>query len=327
MMFLDIAPNLLSSLLTILFPIFASYKALRTSDPAILTPWLMYWVVLSCFSLFEYWTYFIVSWIPFYAYFRLVLFSYLVLPQTQGAKLLYQGYIHPFLAHHEHDIDVFIIEAHEKAKKAGWEYLKMALDWARENVMGQKPKEQPPINQGGTYAQNLLSRFNLPSARQGLAAPAGDFYGMLSAAVGQLGATSGNSREAQLESMSRSGALIPEGMTSNSEKMTFLSTQRERLRMLLTALDKEASDLLNEDINGQDAQRRVSGGKAVETSRDGLTKSRSGTPFERIERDEVEERAAGGGGWSPWTYFNKQPTSPQAKEEVKGSSTGVDIDS
>lgn len=51
-----------STVITFLFPIFASYKALSTSDPAHLTPWLMYWVVLSCFSLVESWTWFIISW-------------------------------------------------------------------------------------------------------------------------------------------------------------------------------------------------------------------------------------------------------------------------
>ncbi len=45
-----------------LFPIFASYKALRTSDPAQLTPWLMYWVVLSSVLLVESWTVFILGW-------------------------------------------------------------------------------------------------------------------------------------------------------------------------------------------------------------------------------------------------------------------------
>lgn len=278
------------SLLTILFPIFASYKALRITDPALLTPWLMYWVILSLFSLFEYWTYFIISWVPFYAYFRLALLSYLVLPQTQGARIIYQSHVHPFLAHYEHDIDVFITDAHDKAKKAGWEYLKAAIEWARENLLGQKAREQPVEKHGGTYAQNLLSRFNLPSARQGLAAPAGDFYGLLSAAVGQM---SGASREAQVDSMSRSGVLIPEGMTSRAEKMTFLETQKERLRTLLTALDKEAEGIQNEEMIEEDVDRRMSG---MESSHEGLAKSRSGTPFERIEKDEAEGKAASGEG-------------------------------
>lgn len=284
----------------------------------------MYWVVLSCFSLFEYWTYFIVGWIPFYAYFRLFLFMYLVLPQTQGAKLLYQVYIHPFLAKYEHDIDVFITEAHDKAKKAGWEYLKTAIDWVRENMLGMKPKTQPAPHQDGTYAQSLLSRFNLPSARQGLAAPAGDIYGMLSAAVGQLGATAGGNREAQLENMSRSGRLIPEGMTSHAEKMSFLSIQRERLCMLLTVLDKEASDLSTDEIIEQDVQRRMGDVKGLGGGHENLTKSRSGTPFERIEKDEAEEKVASGGSWSPWSYFNKHPAGAPMKESERGSSSGID---
>jgi receptor expression-enhancing protein 1/2/3/4 len=31
-----------------LFPIFASYKALKANDQTQLTPWLMYWVVIAC---------------------------------------------------------------------------------------------------------------------------------------------------------------------------------------------------------------------------------------------------------------------------------------
>ena len=287
----------------------------------------MYWVVLSFFSLFEYWTYFIISWLPFYAYFRLALLSYLVLPQTQGARLIYQGHIHPFLAHYEHDIDVLITDAHDKARKAGWEYFKRAVEWARENLLGQKPREQPPTAHGGNYAQSLLSRFNLPSARQGLAAPAGDFYGMLSAAMGQLGATSGSSREAQVESMSRSGVLLPEGMTSHAEKMTFLSTQRERLRMLLTALDKEASELSNDEMIEQDVNRRMGEATGMDVSQEGLGKSRSATPFERIEKDEADGKTAAGGSWMPWKYWSKQTAGSQARESERGSSSGLDTSS
>ncbi|EFW13550.1 hypothetical protein CPSG_09897, partial [Coccidioides posadasii str. Silveira] len=55
-----IIADLLSSVLTVLFPIFASYKALRTSDVSQIAPWLMYWVVLSIVLLVESWTFFIV---------------------------------------------------------------------------------------------------------------------------------------------------------------------------------------------------------------------------------------------------------------------------
>ena len=146
---------------------------------------------------------------------------------------------------------------------------------------------------------------------------------MLSAAAGQLGAVSGGSREAQVESMSRSGALIPEGMTSRAEKMTFLSTQRERLKVLLTALDKEASDLSNDEMIEGDVERRMGEAKGLEATSEGMPKSRSGTPFERIEKDEAEGKAAGG-SWMPWNYWSKPPAGSQSKGSEKGRSSGVD---
>ncbi|KAL8674122.1 MAG: hypothetical protein Q9168_001459 [Polycauliona sp. 1 TL-2023] len=313
----DIIPNLLSSVITILFPIFASYKALRTSDPAQLTPWLMYWVVISCFSLVEYWTYFIVSWVPFYAFFRLFLLSYLVLPQTQGARLIYQSYIHPFLAHHESDIDILITNAHDRARAVGLQYLKRAIDFVKQNLLGMQAQHAPPPSQGETYAQNLFSRFNLPSARQGLAAPAGDFYGLLSAAVGHVGA-GGGSRAAEVEEMSRSGTLIPKDITDNTAKMTFLATQRERLRTLLTALDKEASDLSNEEVIQKDVQRRLG-----DIPGENLRKSRSEAEFDTIDDEEEigseKQGKTAVSGWMPWQWG--------PKVEAKARSTGIDTGS
>ncbi|KAL6718419.1 hypothetical protein ACLMJK_004508 [Lecanora helva] len=320
----DILPNLLSSILTVLFPIFASYKALRTSDPAQLTPWLMYWVVISCFSLVESWTWFIVSWLPFYAYFRLLLLSYLVLPQTQGAKLLYQTYIHPFLAQHEHDIDNLITTAHDRAKAAGLVYLKRAIAFVEENLLGIQPKSRPTaeVASSGNYAQNLLSRFNLPSAREGRAAPAGDFYGLLSAAVGSISASAGSSnRETQAEDLSRSGTLIPQGMTSATEKMDFLSTQRERLKVLLSALDKEAGELGTEHAIEKDVESRMMG------TRDGLRKSKSEAEFEEIGKEEFKgekgkesskTNGASGGWLSSWGWGGAS-TASAPKKDKEGS--------
>lgn len=278
----------------------------------------MYWVVISCFSLAEYWTFFLVSWLPFYAYLRLFLLSYLVLPQTQGARLIYQSYIHPFLAQHEAEIDVFITNAHDRAKAAGLQYLKRAIDFVKQNVLGMQAQHAPPPTKGETYAQNLLSRFNLPSARQGLAAPAGDFYGLLSAAIGQIGA-GGGSRDAQVEEMSsRSGALIPKDITDNAEKMTFLATQRERLRLLLTVLDKEASDLSNEEMIQKDVERRL----GERLSDENMKRSRSEAEFDTIDDEEElgSEKLgkAAGGGWMPWNWGQG------AKGEATAESTGIE---
>ncbi|KZF22763.1 hypothetical protein L228DRAFT_135505 [Xylona heveae TC161] len=334
----NIIANFLSSIITVLFPIFASYKALRTSDPAQLTPWLMYWVVLSCALLVESWTEWILVWVPFYPWIRLLAHTYLVLPQTQGARQLYQERIHPFLAHHEAEIEAFIGNAHERLKAAGLQYLKQAIDMIKEHVLGYppaRPATPPPRSSYGapSYAQTLLARFNLPSAREGLAAPAGDLYGFLSAALGQ---TSSSTREVPAEDAAH---LIPAELSSDEEKMSFISTQRDRLRSLLRALDNEANNLSTSTADASSAAAGTYSGDEAN-----LSKSRSELEFEPISRDELgtgekdskAAAAAKGGSWMPWSWgygSSKSALSSPSEEKSKetafptarGASSGVDI--
>ncbi|KAI9715169.1 MAG: hypothetical protein M1812_006148 [Candelaria pacifica] len=325
----SIIADLLSSIITILFPIFASYKALRTSDPAQLTPWLMYWVVLSCALLVEGWTEWILVWIPFYSWFRLIIHAYLVLPQTQGARLLYQSHIHPFLSSYELEIDNFITSAHDRAKAAGLSYLKNLIAYIKENIFGLPTRSQPsppPSAYGNSYVQNLFGRFNLPSAREGLAAPAGDFYGLLSTALAQSG---GGNREVQAEEMSRSGMLIPKGIEGDEERMNYIHTQRDKLRVLLQALDNEASNI-STGFGG------VSGGQGpvkrniTPVYASGLNKSRSELEFERVEHDDVGDRPGKGpasGGWMPWNWSTKPATSTSTSkgEQERATTSGADL--
>lgn len=197
----------------------------------------------------------------------------------------------------------------------GLSSLKRFIDFVKENVLGFPPSAPPPTAapEFGSYAQTLLSRFNLPSARQGLAAPAGDFYGLLTTALGQVGSTSGGgqSREAQAEEMmSRSGTLIPQGLTSTSEKISFLATQRERLSLLLTALDKEASGLEKEDFIQQDVEMRLRTPPLQQQYQHGqeeLKKSKSEAEFETVESEEWSgaRLASGAGGLGKWLQWGR----------------------
>ncbi len=160
----------------------------------------------------------------------------------------------------------------------------------------------------------------MPSAREGLAAPAGDFYGLLSAALGTTNTASGaSSREVQAEDLSRSGTLIPQGMTSASEKMTFLSTQRERLRVLLSALDKEADGLGPEATIERDVEKRMAGEQLGE----GLRKSKSEAEFEDIGKDDLRAEGAKpqASSWMPWVWGAKA----ESGNVAKGKTSGVDF--
>lgn len=232
--------DILTSITSILFPIFASYKALRTSDPAVLTPWLMYWTTLSLFLLVESQLSFILYWVPFYSWMRLGMHLYLVLPGKQGSVYIYQTYIHPFLEEHERQIDHMISDVHEKARAAGMDAVKRGVEYVRVNLLGQAPsRPSPPPSRNVSYSTQLFNRFAMPSARESpTAVGMSDLFGLLGRALQQSTYQNETSQE-QARDLAESGTLIPPSL-SGAERESFVNTQRERLRTLLQAFDTEA---------------------------------------------------------------------------------------
>ncbi|KAK9596217.1 hypothetical protein V6Z92_002699 [Aspergillus fumigatus] len=310
-----IIADLMSSVITILFPVFASYKALRSSDPSQLAPWLMYWVVLSGISLAESWTIFILGWIPFYSWFRLFFFSYLVLPQTQGAKILYQTYVDPFLEHHEREIEVFIGRFHEQAKALGLQYFYQAIDYIREKILrlpGQHPAPPSPPTGPAGYAQSLLSRFYIPTAASGTQqAPANDWYSTISSAVAAL-ASAGQSHEARAEELSASGNLLPRELAGmpREDKANFISKQREVIEVLRAALAKEESNLDSGDVDD---------GLAYGSS---LRKNRSDNSFDHINPEDIRDRSpsrpgrSSSGKWTSGWFGSGEPAASSGVEAI-----------
>ena len=93
-------------------------------------------------------------------------------------------------------------------------------------------------------------------------------------------------------------------MTSATEKMSFLEQQREHLRVLLSALDKQASDLGQEAAIEKDVDKRLGG----EQLREGIKQVRSTTPFEEIRREEggpTSKESGASGSWMPWGWGAK----------------------
>lgn len=320
---------------TVLFPIFASYKALHTSDPALLAPWLMYFVTLSLLTTLENTFDFILGWVPFYAWFRFFIHLYLILPGEQGANFLYREYIEPFLYHHEREIDDFITDAHDRAKAAGLSWIQVGIEWVKVNVMGfapQKPERPPPAGQ--TYAQTFMSRFTMPQAR-------GDnLTNLVSQALSGASALYAGNQTAQAEMMSRSSTLVPDTIRNNDDRMSYVMNQRERLETLLKAFDREQDSLRSQREGGS---RYYEGG--------GLSKSRSEAEFDRIERDEIGqgqppypvtppafERRTSQGGWMPWNWRAGQPPAQSPRHvnddplaygrepgQSRGRSSGFDL--
>lgn len=209
---------------------------------------------------------------PFYAYLRLFFLSYLVLPQTQGARFAYQRYIHPFLEKHEQKIDQLISQGHARARAAGLTYIDQLIDFMSKAIF-----KTPPIPSAaeGTYISSLLGRFSLPASDFA----SGDFYHFLNAATGERG------RDVQSEQLKR-GDLIPPSITGARARLNYVAAQLDKLRPLLAALDLQASALEAEAERGEELQ-----------------KSPSDSSFDRIDPvDLIPDRGA---GWVSWALGKK----------------------
>ncbi|KAF1978324.1 receptor expression-enhancing protein 2 [Bimuria novae-zelandiae CBS 107.79] len=322
--------------ITVLLPVFASYKALHTSDPAQLAPWLIYFITLALFTTVENTLDFILSWVPFWSWIRLTIHLFLILPGSQGATFLYQEYIEPFLYHHEREIDDFITRTHDSAKKAGFAYFQQAVEWAKVNVLGFAPQQRPPSPVAGqSYAQNFMSRFNMPAARG-----SDNLYGLVNQALSGASALYSGNRDAQATELSRNANIIPENIRNNDDRLSYVSSQRERLMTLLQAFDREA-----ENVRAQ----RESGSRYHEGG-GGLAHSRSEAEFDRIDRVEVDDASSSSerppypitpppldrrtsSGWMPWNWQRgaPQPEDPLAYGREPGArrdqarSTGFDL--
>lgn len=320
-----------SSITSILFPIFASYKALRTSDPAVLTPWLMYWTTLSLFLLAESQLYFILYYVPFYAWFRLGIRLYLVLPGKQGSVYIYKEYIHPFLEEHERQIDSMISDAHARAKEAGLDAVKSGWEYVRVQILGQAPKgPTPPPSRNVSYSTYLMDRFAMPSARQGLAAAGtSDIFNLIGKALQQTTYPSSTTRDAQAEDPTQFGSLIPPSL-SGEQRTDYITMQRERLSTFTQAFDNEANRPATSSSRSP-APRQPSSRKPYLAPDEStyMHKSRSESEFEdlayeampdpgaygarydeyddrgrRRPREKKEQGGGGGGGWSTWIWGN-----------------------
>jgi receptor expression-enhancing protein 1/2/3/4 len=99
--------RIVCSISAFLYPGYSSYKTLsqRPASEEEIERWLMYWSVLGCIVAVEYVAEWLVSWIPFYYFFKTIFLLFLSLPQTRGSSYLYINHLQPFFHTHEAQID------------------------------------------------------------------------------------------------------------------------------------------------------------------------------------------------------------------------------
>ncbi|XP_072491024.1 receptor expression-enhancing protein 4 isoform X2 [Notamacropus eugenii] len=125
-----------------LYPAYASYKAVKTKNIREYVRWMMYWIVFAFFMTVETFTDIFVSWFPFYYEIKMAFVVWLLSPYTKGASLLYRKFIHPALSYREKEIDSYIVQAKERSYETVLSFGKRGLNIAATAAVQAAAKSQ-----------------------------------------------------------------------------------------------------------------------------------------------------------------------------------------
>eukprot|EP00474_Spongospora_subterranea_P008404 CRZ08862.1 hypothetical protein [Spongospora subterranea] len=87
------------NLVGFVYPLYASFTALKTPSGDDDTFWLTYWVVFSFFGVVESFMDMTLGWVPLFHLAKVTFLVWCFLPQTKGANLIFAGVIDPIMAH------------------------------------------------------------------------------------------------------------------------------------------------------------------------------------------------------------------------------------
>lgn len=87
--------------ITLVYPLYASVKAIETKSPVDDQQWLTYWVLYSLITLFELTCATVIEWFPFWPYAKFIFNCWLVLPYFSGASYVYQHYVRPLFVNQQ----------------------------------------------------------------------------------------------------------------------------------------------------------------------------------------------------------------------------------
>ncbi|TFK08241.1 DPH3-like protein [Platysternon megacephalum] len=125
-----------------LYPAYASYKAVKTKNIREYVRWMMYWIVFALFMATETLTDMFVSWFPFYYEIKMAFVVWLLSPYTKGASLLYRKFVHPMLSRREKEIDLYITQAKERGYETMVNFGKKSLNIAATAAVQAAAKSQ-----------------------------------------------------------------------------------------------------------------------------------------------------------------------------------------
>ncbi|KAF4375905.1 hypothetical protein F8388_004995 [Cannabis sativa] len=93
---------------SLVYPLYASVRAIETKSPIDDQQWLTYWVLYSLITLTELTFAKVIEWIPIWSYAKLIVTCWLVIPYFSGAAYVYEHFVRPFFVN-PHTINIWYV--------------------------------------------------------------------------------------------------------------------------------------------------------------------------------------------------------------------------
>jgi receptor expression-enhancing protein 5/6 len=110
--------TILLTTVTVLYPAVHSIRAIESPSDEDDKIWLTYWMVFGLFTTLETFFGFIFYFVPYWEWIRLAFFIWLLLPNFNGAKVLYEGAIKKILEQNKDLINKWISMTHSAVDSA-----------------------------------------------------------------------------------------------------------------------------------------------------------------------------------------------------------------
>lgn len=124
------ASQLICNVLGFVYPAYESIKAIETANNDDDRKWLTYWVVYSSFIILEFFSDYLLFWIPFYFFFKTGLLIWCMHPHYNGTAFIYNNLIRPVFLLNEKRIDTLLSKAQDK----GQVVFNRAVDEAKDTL-------------------------------------------------------------------------------------------------------------------------------------------------------------------------------------------------
>lgn len=155
-LFVGYASQVICNLAGFIYPAYQSMKAIESTRLEDDRRWLVYWVVYSSLSIIEFFSDWLLFWIPFYFAIKAALLVWCAHPTYNGSMVLYHQFVRPVFLENEAKLDNLIQNGAATGQKLMGDVLDDVKDIGSEVIQSQDVQEK--LQEGFINAAANLSK-------------------------------------------------------------------------------------------------------------------------------------------------------------------------